>query len=80
MRREIVRIGHPVLRQRAREVERHELGSPEYPHKPPIPLTAMINPVIEPLDAEVVTINEGWPRGPSSTRWITWTGSRSSTA
>jgi peptide deformylase len=101
MKREIVTIGHPVLRQRARDVEPHELGSPEldaliedlietkraahgaglaanqiaellrvavvevqpgnprYPYKPPIELTAMINPVIEPLDAEVAAINEG---------------------
>jgi peptide deformylase len=30
-----------------------------YPYKPPIPLTVIVNPVIEPLDAETVEINEG---------------------
>jgi peptide deformylase len=100
-RREIVEIGHPVLRERAREVTPEELGSeklqrliddmietmraahgaglaanqvaetvriavvevrpgnPRYPYKPPIPLTVIVNPVIEPLDAELVWINEG---------------------
>ena len=33
--------------------------NPRYPYKPPIPLTVMINPVIEPLDEEMVEINEG---------------------
>jgi peptide deformylase len=99
--REIVEIGHPVLRERAREVTPEELGSeevqrliddmidtmraasgaglaanqvaetlriavvevrpgnPRYPYKPPIPLTVIVNPVIEPLDAQVEQINEG---------------------
>ena len=99
--REIVTVGHPVLRQRAREVTPQELRSPavqkliddlidtmrgaggaglaanqigelacvavievgenhpRYPYKPPIPLTVIVNPVIEPLDAETVEINEG---------------------
>jgi peptide deformylase len=30
-----------------------------YPYKPPIPLTVAVNPVIEPLDDEMVDINEG---------------------
>ncbi len=34
-------------------------GNPRYPYKPPIPLTVLVNPVIEPLDDELVTINEG---------------------
>ena len=34
-------------------------GNPRYPYKPKIPLTVAINPVIEPLDDEVVVINEG---------------------
>jgi peptide deformylase len=34
-------------------------GNPRYPYKPPIPLTVIVNPVIEPLDAELVWINEG---------------------
>ncbi|MCP3989030.1 MAG: peptide deformylase [Actinomycetia bacterium] len=33
--------------------------NPRYPYKPPLPLTVAINPVIEPLDDELVTINEG---------------------
>ena len=33
--------------------------NPRYPYKPPIPLTVVVNPVIEPLDDEVVEINEG---------------------
>jgi peptide deformylase len=98
--REIVTVGHPVLRQRAREVGTEELASPavqsfiddlvatmrhasgaglaanqvgeavriaaievdhnpRYPYKPPIPLTVVVNPVIEPLDDELVVINEG---------------------
>lgn len=99
--REIVTIGDPVLRERAREVTPEELGSPEvqglvddlvdtrraadgaglaanqigvalrvavaeidgvnprYPYKPPIPLTVMINPVIERIGDETFTVNEG---------------------
>jgi peptide deformylase len=99
--REIVAIGDPVLRERAREVSDDELRStevqslvddlietrraangaglaanqvgvplriavaevvgtnPRYPYKPPIPLTVMVNPVIEPLDEETFEINEG---------------------
>ena len=34
-------------------------GNPRYPYKPPIPLTVIVNPVLEPLDDETVTINEG---------------------
>ena len=33
--------------------------NPRYPYKPPIPLTVAINPLIEPLDDEMVEINEG---------------------
>ena len=33
--------------------------NPRYPYKPPIPLTIVVNPIIEPLDDEVVEINEG---------------------
>ena len=99
--REIVQIGDPVLRERARELSLDELRSPEtqaliddlvetkraadgagiaanqvgvplriavaevvqpnprYPYKPPIPLTVMVNPQIEPLDDETAAINEG---------------------
>jgi peptide deformylase len=99
--RKIVEVGHPVLRERAREITPDELGSPEiqglivdmidtmraangaglaanqvgetvrvavvevrpgnprYPYKPPVPLTVIVNPVIEPLDDDVEQINEG---------------------
>jgi peptide deformylase len=99
--REIVTIGEPALRDRAREVAPEELRSdevqrliddmietkraangaglaanqvgerlriavaevqgtnPRYPYKPPIPLCVMVNPVIEPVDGELFTINEG---------------------
>lgn len=33
--------------------------NPRYPYKPPIPLTVAINPELEPLDDELVGINEG---------------------
>jgi peptide deformylase len=99
--REIVTIGDPVLRKRARELTPEELASPEiqmliddlietrraangaglaanqvgetvrvaiaevepgnprYPYKPPIPLTVMVNPTIEPVGDDMVEINEG---------------------
>jgi peptide deformylase len=99
--RAIATVGHPVLRERAREVTREDLasppvqrliddmietmraasgaglaanqvhetlriavvevraGNPRYPYKPPIPLTVIVNPEIEPLDDETVEINEG---------------------
>jgi peptide deformylase len=97
---EILEIGNPLLRERARELSAAELASdrtqglidamietmrvaggaglaanqigetvriavaevddnPRYPYKPPIPLTVIVNPVIEPLDDEIVLINEG---------------------
>jgi len=96
----IAQIGHPVLRQRAREVDRDELGraetqgfiddlvetmrdasgaglaaiqvyrplrivaievqnNPRYPYKPNIPLTVIVNPVIEPLSDETFDNYEG---------------------
>jgi peptide deformylase len=98
--RKIASIGHPVLRQPAREVGRDELARPEtqafiddlvetmrdangaglaanqifapiqicaievrdnprYPYKPNIPLTILINPVIEPLSDETFDNYEG---------------------
>ena len=98
--REILTVGHPLLRERAREVTADELAgdemqaliddlidtmhaangagiaapqigvsvriatievnhNPRYPYKPPIPLTVVVNPVIEPIDDEQVEINEG---------------------
>ncbi len=98
--RTIRRIGDPVLRRRASEIDVSEIGAPDtqqliddlidtmrdangaglaanqigtlkrvvvmevgdnprYPYKPNIPLTIAINPVVEPLDEEMVDINEG---------------------
>ena len=34
-------------------------GNPRYPYKPPVPLTVMVNPALEPLGEETVEINEG---------------------
>ncbi len=33
--------------------------NPRYPYKPPIPLTILVNPRLEPIDDEMVEINEG---------------------
>jgi peptide deformylase len=99
--RAIATVGHPVLRERAREVSSEELGSPgvqrliddmietmraasgaglaanqvhellriavievrpgnpRYPYKPPIPLTVIVNPAIEPVGDEKIEVNEG---------------------
>jgi peptide deformylase len=99
--RRILEIGHPVLRERAREVTPEELrseqvqsliddmietmraangaglaanqvgetlriavvevkeGNPRYPYKPPVPLTVIVNPRVEPIDDETARINEG---------------------
>lgn len=100
MIRDIVTIGHPVLREPTQRITLDELASPavqqliddlidtmrgangagiaanqigeglritvievndnpRYPYKPRIPLTVVVNPVIEPIDDETVTINEG---------------------
>ncbi len=34
-------------------------GNPRYPYKPPVPLTVMVNPVLEAVGDETVAINEG---------------------
>lgn len=36
-----------------------EEGNPRYPYKPPVPLTVMINPSLEPVGDETIEINEG---------------------
>ena len=98
---EIVTVGDPVLRERARELTADELrsheiqqliddmidtkraahgagiaanqvgralrvavvevepGNPRYPYKPPVDLTVIVNPEIEPLDDELFAVNEG---------------------
>jgi peptide deformylase len=34
-------------------------NNPRYPYKPPVPLTVIVNPTIEPIDEEIFEINEG---------------------
>jgi peptide deformylase len=48
-------VGEPV---RVAVVEVEE-GNPRYPYKPPVPLTVMINPILEPVGDETIEINEG---------------------
>ena len=48
-------VGEPV---RVAIVEVEE-GNPRYPYKPPVPLTVMINPTVEPVGDETIEINEG---------------------
>ena len=48
-------VGEPV---RVAIVEVEE-GNPRYPYKPPVPLTVMINPLLEPVGDETIEINEG---------------------
>jgi peptide deformylase len=36
-----------------------EPGNPRYPYKPPVELTVIVNPEIEPVDDELFAINEG---------------------
>ena len=48
-------VGEPV---RVAIVEVEE-GNPRYPYKPPVPLTVMINPSLEPVGEETIEINEG---------------------
>jgi peptide deformylase len=94
----ILHVGHPILRERATEVDPEELPTLQgliddmiatmraaggaglaanqvgdlhrilvaevdhnhrYPYKPSLPLTVMVNPVIEPLGAETLPIIEG---------------------
>jgi len=47
---------HELLRVAVVEVRE---GNPRYPYKPPIPLTVMVNPELEPAGAERIEINEG---------------------
>jgi len=47
---------HELLRVAVVEVRE---DNPRYPYKPPIPLTVMVNPELEPAGAETIEINEG---------------------
>jgi peptide deformylase len=46
---------HESVRIAVVEVDRN----PRYPYKPPIPLTVLVNPVLEPVGERTVQINEG---------------------
>ena len=46
---------HEAVRIAVIEVD----GNRRYPYKPPIPLTVIVNPTIEPVGDEMVDINEG---------------------
>ena len=53
--------GSPRTRSpRLRRIAVAEVGeNPRYPYKPPIELTVMVNPTIEPLGGETFEVNEG---------------------
>jgi peptide deformylase len=44
---------------RAVAVVEVEPNNPRYPYKPPIPLTVVINPEVEPVGEETIAVNEG---------------------
>lgn len=52
-------IAAPQIGELVRIATIEVTNNPRYPYKPPIPLTVVVNPVIEPLDDELVEINEG---------------------
>lgn len=52
-------IAAPQIGELVRIATIHVDHNPRYPYKPPIPLTVVVNPVIEPLGDEQVAINEG---------------------
>lgn len=52
-------IAAPQIGEGLRVAVMEVTTNPRYPYKPPIPLTVLINPVIEPIDDEMVEINEG---------------------
>ncbi len=52
-------LAAPQIGVGLRAVVMEVTDNPRYPYKPPIPLTVALNPVITPLDDELVEINEG---------------------
>jgi peptide deformylase len=52
-------IAAPQVGQLVRIATIEVADNPRYPYKPRIPLTVVVNPVIEPIDDELVEINEG---------------------
>jgi len=52
-------IAAPQVGELVRVATIEVTDNPRYPYKPRIPLTVVVNPVIEFLDAELVDVNEG---------------------
>ena len=52
-------IAAPQVGELVRIATLEVTDNPRYPYKPRIPLTIVVNPIIEPLDDELVEINEG---------------------
>ncbi len=52
-------IAAPQVGELVRVATIEVADNPRYPYKPKIPLTVVVNPVVEALDDEVVEINEG---------------------
>lgn len=52
-------IAAPQVGELVRIATMEVTENPRYPYKPRIPLTIVVNPIIEPLDDELVEINEG---------------------
>ncbi len=52
-------IAAPQIGELVRVATIEVTHNPRYPYKPSIPLTIVVNPVVEPLDDELVEINEG---------------------
>ena len=52
-------IAAPQIGELVRIATIEVTNNPRYPYKPPIPLTVVVNPLIEPVDEELVEINEG---------------------
>jgi len=52
-------LAAPQIYASVRMVAIHVDKNPRYPHKPPIPLTILVNPVVTPLDGEMFDNYEG---------------------
>jgi peptide deformylase len=52
-------IAAPQVHEPVRIAVLEVAGNPRYPYKPPIPLTVLVNPVLEPVGEDTVLINEG---------------------
>jgi peptide deformylase len=52
-------IAAPQVHEPVRIATIEVTRNPRYPYKPPIPLTVLVNPVLEPVGEQTVEINEG---------------------